>query len=142
MNSVFDKTIEELEHWQEKLLSELASKVFDEIKARSMSYRHDIWVSMSLQNPNEHLILSYSAGEMFQVLVTNLHNLESALSTKIFNATLRKVAISLDDFFIDSMIMNTKFSQGGAAQFKFDICRNLFPLFGQYTRKPGFLFKR
>lgn len=116
--------------------------MFDEIKARSMSYRHDNWVSMPLQSPSDPLILSYSAGEMFQVLVTNLHNLESALSTKIFNATLRKIALSLDDFFIDSMIMNTKFSQGGAAQFKFDITRNLFPLFGQYMRKPALLFKK
>lgn len=142
INSVFDKPIGEIEHWQRRLTKELSSKVFDEIKARSMPYRHDNWVSMPLQTPNEPLILSYSAGEMFQILVSNLHELETLLSTKVFNDVLRRIATSLDDFFIDSMIMNTKFSIGGAAQFKFDITRNLLPLFGQYARRPGLLFKK
>lgn len=106
-----------------------------------MLYRRDNWVSMPRQNANETFALSHSAGEMFQLLVSMLHELEAALSTKIFNSVLRKIAKKLDDFFIDSMIMNTKFSEGGAAQFKFDIERNLLPLFGQYSRRPGLLFK-
>jgi len=139
ITSVFDKSIEELEHWQNKMIKQLASKAVDEIKARSMPYRHDTWVTMA--RTNEALILSYSAGDMFQTLMMGLHDLETALSTKIFNSVLRRIAKKLDDFFIDSMIMNTKFSDGGAAQFKFDITRNLLPLFGQYSRRPGVLFK-
>lgn len=141
ITSVFDKSINELDHWQNKLVKQLSSKVVDEIKAKSMPYRHDNWVSMPRQTRSEAFVLSYSAGEMFQLLVTILHDLEAALSTKIFNAVLRRAAKKLDDFFIDSMIMNTKFSEGGAAQFKFDIERNLLPLFGQYSRRPGLLFK-
>lgn len=141
INSVFDKSINELEHWETKLIKRLSSKIADEIKARSMPYRHDSWVTMPKQNPSEPFTLSYSAGEMFQLLVTSLHELESALSTKIFNKVLRKIAKKLDDFFIDSMIMNIKFTEGGSAQFKFDIQRNLLPLFGQYSRRPGLLFK-
>ena len=141
ISSVFDKPINELEHWQNKLIKQLSSKIVDEIKAKSMTYRHDNWVSMPKQNSSEAFILSFSAGEMFQVLVAVLHDLEAALSTKIFNAVLRRIAKKLDDFFIDSMIMNTKFSEGGAAQFKFDVDRNLLPLFGQYSRRPGLLFK-
>lgn len=75
-------------------------------------------------------------------MVTILHNLETELSIGIFNHTLRLIANRLDDFFIDSMIMNTKFSGGGAAQFNFDVTRNLFPLFGQYTARPHLLFKK
>ncbi|CAO1304372.1 unnamed protein product [Diamesa tonsa] len=141
VSSVFDKSISELEHWQKKLIKQLASKAVDEIKARSMSYRHDHWVNMPKQNANESSILSYSAGEMFQLLVTSLHDLESDLSTVLFNSCLRLIAKKLDDFFIDSMVMNTKFSDGGSAQFRFDISRNLLPLFGQYSRRPGLLFK-
>ncbi|EDW37718.1 GL21322 [Drosophila persimilis] len=40
------------------------------------------------------------------------------------------------------MVMNTKFSPAGAAQFNYDMTRNLFALFGQYTRRPELLFKR
>lgn len=141
ITSVFDKSTSELDHWQNKLTKQLSSKVVDEIKAKSMPYRHDNWVSMPRQNASEPFILSYSAGEMFQLLVSILHDLEAALSTKIFNSVLRRVAKKLDDYFIDSMIMNTKFSEGGAAQFKFDVDRNLLPLFGQYSRRPGLLFK-
>lgn len=142
VSSVFDKSIDELEHWQKKLIKQLASKAVDEIKARSMTYRHDQWVNMPKQHTNESSILSYSAGEMFQLLVTSLHDLESNLSTVLFNSCLRLIAKKLDDFFIDSMVMNTKFSDGGAAQFRFDITRNLLPLFGQYSRRPGLLFKK
>lgn len=55
---------------------------------------------------------------------------------------IRSIARYLDDFFLDNMIMNTKFSRGGTAQFQHDITRNLFPLFGQYVRKPNQLFKK
>lgn len=141
INSVFDKIITELDHWQNKLVKQLSSKYVDDIKAKSMTYRHDQWVTMPKQNSNETFVLSQSAGEMFQVTIAILHDLESALSTKIFNSTLRRMAKKLDDYFIDSMIMNTKFSEGGASQFKYDIARNLIPLFGQYSRRPGLLFK-
>lgn len=141
ITSVFDKSINELDHWQTKLIKQLSSKLVSEIKAKSMPYRHSNWVSMPRQNANESLVLSYSAGEMFQLMMEVLHDLEAALSTTIFNAVLRRIAKKLDDFFIDSMIMNTKFSEGGAKQFKFDIERNLLPLFGQYSRRPGLLFK-
>lgn len=141
ITSVFDKPIKELDHWQNKLVKQLSSRLVDEIKAKSMPYRHDNWVSMPRQSSSEAFVLSYSAGDMYQVLIAVLHDLESALSTTIFNAILRRIAKKLDDFFIDSMIMNTKFSEGGAAQFKFDVERNLLPLFGQYSRRPGLLFK-
>lgn len=142
IDSVFDEIVEKLETWQRKLVKGLSSKIVDDIKARSMPYRHDMWVSMTEQNAKEPFMLSLTAGEMFQIMVTNLHNLEVELSANIFSVVLRLTAHQLDDFFIDSMIMNTKFSYGGAAQFQFDMTRNLFPLFGQYTRRPDLLFKK
>lgn len=74
--------------------------------------------------------------------MTSLHNLESDLSINIFNIVLRLIAHQLDDFFIDSMVMNTKFSSGGASQFVHDMNRNLFVIFGQYVRRPDLLFKK
>lgn len=141
ISSVFDKIAGELDHWENKLIKQLSSKFVDDIKSKTMLFRHDSWVSMQKQNSNEPFILSQTAGEIFQVTIAILHDLETALSTRIFNSTLRRIAKKLDDYFIDSMIMNTKFSEGGAAQFKFDITRNLIPLFGQYSRRPGYLFK-
>ncbi|XP_059615224.1 RINT1-like protein [Phlebotomus argentipes] len=141
INSVFEKPVDELEHWQRKLVKELSGRVVDDIKAKSMSYRHDLWVTMPEQNAKEPFILSITAGEMFQIMMQCLHNLETDLSANVFGIVLRLIAHQLDDFFLDSMIMNTKFSTGGAAQFQFDMTRNLFPLFGQYIRKPELQFK-
>lgn len=67
IESVFDTPVDELEQWQRKLVKELASKLVDEIKAKSMAYRHDNWVSFAEQNSKEPFILSTTAGEMFQV---------------------------------------------------------------------------
>lgn len=71
-----------------------------------------------------------------------MHDLETELSATIFGHTMRLIANRLDDFFLDSMIMNTKFSAGGAAQFNYDMTRNLFALFGQYYPRPQLLFKK
>lgn len=142
INSVFDKPVAELEHWTQLLLKNLSEKAVNEIKAKSMSYRHDCWDTMPEQNTKEPFILSPSAGEMFQVMVTVLHNLERELSGNLFNITLRLIAQQIDNHILDSMIMNTKFSPAGAAQFNYDMTRNLFALFGQYCRRPDLLFKR
>lgn len=142
VNSVFDHSVEVWGQWQQKLTKELAARVVDDIKAKSMPYRHDNWMSMLEQNAKEPFILSPTAGEMFQVMVTSLHNLESELSASIFAITLRLIGERLDEFFLDAMIMNTKFSTGGASQFNFDMTRNLLPLFGQYARRPDLIFKR
>ncbi|XP_013109700.1 RINT1-like protein [Stomoxys calcitrans] len=142
INSVFENPVSELEHWTEKLLKNLATKAVNEIKAKSMPYRHDCWTTMPEQNNKEPFILSPSAGEMFQVMVTVLHNLERELSSNLFNLTLRLIAQQIDTYILDSMIMNTKFSPAGSAQFNYDMTRNLFALFGQYCRRPDLLFKR
>ncbi|XP_068149331.1 RINT1-like protein [Drosophila tropicalis] len=142
INSVFEHAVAELEHWSHQLIKGLSSKAVNEMKSKSMAYRHDSWPSMPEQSGKEPFILSPSGGEMFQVLVTLLHNLDRELSANLFNQTLRLMAQQIDEFMLESMIMNTKFSPSGAAQFNYDMTRNLFALFGQYTRRPELLFKR
>lgn len=142
VNSVFEHPVSELEHWTQELLKNLATKAVNEIKAKSMAYRHDGWPNMPEQNSREPFILSPSAGEMFQVMVTILHNFERTLSANLFNVTLRIIAKQIDDYILDSMVMNNKFSPAGAAQFNYDMTRNMFALFGQYSRRPDLLFKK
>ncbi|XP_017466785.1 PREDICTED: RINT1-like protein isoform X2 [Rhagoletis zephyria] len=142
IHSVFDHPVSELEHWTEKLIENLATKAVNEIKAKSMPYRHDSWSSVPDQNCREPFILSSSAGEMFQVMVTTLHNMERELSLNLFNLTLRIIANQVDDFLFDSLVMNNRFTPAGAAQFNYDMTRNLFALFGQYCRRPDLLFKK
>lgn len=65
--SVFDKSIEEFQHWHKQIINDLSSKIVDDIKAKSMQYRHDNWISMPDHNPKDTFLLSVIAGEMFQV---------------------------------------------------------------------------
>lgn len=67
INSVFDKVVDDFEQWQRTLIKQLASELVGDIKAKSMAYRHDNWISMPDQNALEPFILSVTAGEMFQV---------------------------------------------------------------------------
>ncbi|KAL9701684.1 hypothetical protein quinque_005125 [Culex quinquefasciatus] len=142
ISSVFDKTIEELDHWQRTLVKELSGRVVEEVKGKSRPYRHDAWPTMNQLDTKETFMLSTSASEMFQLLVNNLHSLEAELSANVFSVVIRMIALQFDEWFFDGMVMNTKFSTGGALQFQFDMTRNLFALFGQYARKPSLLFKR
>ncbi|XP_055534418.1 RINT1-like protein [Wyeomyia smithii] len=142
VSSVFDKTTDELEHWQRSLVKDLSTRVVDEVRAKSRPYRHDHWPTMNQLDTKETFMLSTSASEMFQTVVNHLHQLESELSANVFSLVVRLIALQLDEWIIDEMVMNTKFSTGGAAQFQFDMTRNLFALFGQYARKPNLLFKR
>lgn len=71
INSVFDKVVDDLEQWQRILVKELTSKLVDEIKAKSMAYRHDNWISMPDHNALEPYMLSATASEMFQVICAN-----------------------------------------------------------------------
>lgn len=41
----------------------------------------------------------------------------------------------------EEVILQTRFSDTGAAQFKFDMLRGLFPIFGEFTQKPENFFK-
>lgn len=70
VESVFERPIEEFEHWHRKIIGELSSKIVDDIKAKSMPYRHDNWIGMVEQNTSsakDTFALSTTAGEMFQV---------------------------------------------------------------------------
>ena len=39
------------------------------------------------------------------------------------------------------VVLENRFNEGGAAQLQFDMTRNLFPLFGQYTPRPDTYLK-
>lgn len=142
LNTVFEDIIKVLEHWRNKLVKALSARLVDDIKAKSMAYRHDNWIGMPATDPKvDPMILSFTAGDMFQLLVTILTELEAELSENLFLQTMKIVAKQLDAFFIDSMVMVTRFSPGGANQFNFDMSRNLFALFGVYAGNPAILFR-
>ncbi|XP_052872786.1 RINT1-like protein [Anopheles cruzii] len=142
ISSVFDRTIEELDHWQHTLVNGLVTWIVHEITVRSRPYRYDLWPSMGVHDAKETLAVSASASEMFQTAIKLLHDMEQELSANVFSVVLRMIAGQLDEWIVANMVMNTKFSAGGIQQFAYDMTRNLFVMFGQYTDHPKLLFKR
>ena len=52
-----------------------------------------------------------------------------------------RIARDLNKFVYEEVILPNHFSDGGAAQLKFDMERNLFPIFGEFAAKPENYFK-
>lgn len=76
-----------MEQWQRVLVKELASKLVDDIKAKSMAYRHNNWISMPDHNALEPFMLSATASEMFQVNFIRMLSLEG--ERKNFNKKIK-----------------------------------------------------
>lgn len=73
---------------------------------------------------------------MFEILARRLHQLQKSLTSKLFTIVWRYIAQQLDMYLFEDLVLDSKFSDGGALQLKFDVTRNLFPLFSQFTEKP------
>uniref|UniRef100_T1IUF6 RAD50-interacting protein 1 n=1 Tax=Strigamia maritima TaxID=126957 RepID=T1IUF6_STRMM len=139
--TVFEKIINLLEHMKIDMIRKLADYVATEVKAKSYPYRSDKWFSMPSQKEFIVPTLSSSACNMLSVLTVQLHTLKNSLSEPLFNTLWELVAVELNSYFYEELIMRNKFNDGGCAQVHFDISRNLFPIFGEYSRKPENYFK-
>lgn len=95
---------------------------------------------MPAQKDLRSLSLTPTACPIFEILATRLHQLQKSLASKLFTIIWRSVAQQLDVFLFEDLVMDSRFSEGGALQLKFDITRNLFPLFSQFTEKPSSYF--
>lgn len=88
------------------------------------------------------LSLTSTACPMFEILATRLHQVEKCLASQLFRTFWHSVAEKLDKYFYDELILENRFNEGGSTQLKYDITRNLFPLFAQYTEKPETYFTK
>lgn len=91
---------------------------------------------MTAQKDFRTLSLTPTACFMFEILAKRLHQLQKSLTYKLFIFVWRFIAQQLDNHLFEDLVLDNKFNDGGAVQFKFDVTRNLFPLFAQFSEKP------
>ncbi|XP_045596611.2 LOW QUALITY PROTEIN: RAD50-interacting protein 1 [Procambarus clarkii] len=143
--SVFDGTIKLYTHIEGEMVRTLASYVFSEVRARSQPYRQDKW--FHTMNPRHVLDfnkineLSPSICPLLEVLARHLHALRDILASSLFMQLWKIVADTLNKYVYEEVILQTRFSDAGAMQFKFDMTRGLFPIFGAFTQKPENFFR-
>ncbi|KAK0173873.1 hypothetical protein PV328_007015 [Microctonus aethiopoides] len=138
--SVFDDAVALLKRLEKELLDEISDSVALEVKAKSRPYRTDKWFAMQNEKEVASLSVTRTGCPMFEELTKQLHRLNDALSLPLFNIAWRNIASQLDRYLYEGVILENQFNTGGAAQLKYDITRNLFPLFGLYTEKPESYF--
>ncbi|XP_015111807.1 RAD50-interacting protein 1 [Diachasma alloeum] len=138
--TVFDESVALLTRLENKLMTEICQYVVLDVKAKSRPYRTDKWFAM--QNKKEVVSLSVtpSGCPMFQELASGLHKLHQILALELFNIAWKNLAAQLDQYLFEEIVLVNRFNVGGAEQLKFDVTRNLFPLFGLYTNKPESYF--
>uniref|UniRef100_A0A6P7FPX9 RAD50-interacting protein 1 n=1 Tax=Diabrotica virgifera virgifera TaxID=50390 RepID=A0A6P7FPX9_DIAVI len=135
-DTVFAETLSLYTHMRKDLLHTLAETVIAEVKVRSKSYRCESWLMMKAEKEFRSLSLTPAACPMFEILSKRLHQLQKSLQSQIFVAVWRSIAQQLDSYLFEDLVLDNRFSVGGALQFKFDITRNLIPLFLQFSERP------
>lgn len=138
--SIFAETLSLYRHFRRDLLCGLSEKVISEIKKCSWNYRRERWSSMKVLKEFRSLSLTPSACPLFDVLAKRLHQLEKKLQSRLFTIVWRNIATQLDTYLFEDLVMDNRFNDGGALQLKFDVTRNLLPLFSQYTDTPANYF--
>lgn len=86
------------------------------------------------------LSLTPSACPVFEIVAKRLHQLQKTLASKLFTIVWRSIAHQLDTFLFEDLVMDNRFNDGGALQLKYDVTRNLLPLFSQFTERPESYF--
>lgn len=140
--TVFADILSLYRHMRRDLLSTLVEAVMMEIKARSRAYRNDKWSSMTNTLELRSLSLTPTACPMFEILARRLHQLQKYLAQKLFGHIWKQIAEQLDNFLFEDLVLDNRFNQNGALQLKYDVTKNLFPLFAQYTDKPDNYFTK
>lgn len=139
-DNVFSEILSLYRHMRRDLLLTLSESVVMEVKVRSKNYRRERWSHMSTSKDFRSISLTPSACPMFDVIAKRLHQLEKHLQTNLFTNVWRSIAQQIDTHLFEDLIMDNRFNEGGALQFKFDIIRNLLPLFSQFSEKPNNYF--
>ena len=139
--SVFDKIVTTYEHLRTTMLKDIVYAVMTEIKSRSQAYKREKWTQIPSACEWVSLSLSSSACEMLLILKSRFHILGLYLSPPNMALVWQRIARDLNKFVYEEVILPNHFSDGGAAQLKYDMERNLFPIFGEFTKKPENYFK-
>ncbi|KAL8616926.1 hypothetical protein ACOMHN_041845 [Nucella lapillus] len=140
--TVFEDLIDLFESLMHDMLKNMVNYVFMGVQACCHAYRRDTWlVHPSHKDLMSSMGLSPSACEMLLVLKGHLGHVGDLLSRPLFTKFWQRLAARLNTFLLNEVILTNHFSEGGAFQLQFDMTRNLFPVFGEFTQKPEGYFR-
>ncbi|XP_028395357.1 RAD50-interacting protein 1-like [Dendronephthya gigantea] len=140
--TLFEGAIAQLKTLQSNMLTVLVKHVGNEFKMKSELYRNESWHSLPSHKDLAITSLSSSLCDMIIYLRDILRKLKQEMADCLFTSLWKQLATDLSEFLFNEVVLKSHFNEGGAAQLKFDVHKNLFVLFGQFTSKPENYFRK
>jgi len=141
MASVFEEVTQRLQDLMEHMILKIVEHVVQGFRMLSKPYKKEKWHMFPPPKDIILLALSSSACEMLLFIKGRLQILQEQLASIIFNMIWKNLAQALNKCIYEEIILECHFNEGGAAQLQFDLTKNLFTLFLEYTQKPENFFK-
>jgi len=141
VGSVFEGVVQSLQNLKEQMINIIMEHVVQGFRMLSKPYKKEKWHIFPPPKDILLLTLSSSACEMLLFLKGRLQILQEQLASNVFSVMWKDLAQALNKFVYEEIILQCHFNEGGAAQLQFDLTKNLFTLFLEYTQKPENFFK-
>lgn len=141
-DSVFESMLCLYDRLHKDGVEQIANIVFSEFEIKGWSYVSESWLTLPSKEEQLTLVVSRTACPMLLVLQERLGLISHKLCPQMFSSCWHKIADKVDSYLFQQVVLRNKFNVGGALQLQFDMTRNLFPLFSQYTQKPENRFRR
>jgi hypothetical protein len=126
---------------KQELLETLVDCVVVTFKAKSKMYKREKWQVMAAREDIVSLELTSSACDMLATLRQQLEVIQQELAISLFQPLWMRVAENIDQYLYKEIVCSVHFNEAGAQQFHYDMTRNLYLLFAEYTSKPENFFK-
>ena len=134
-NGTFCDVIDLLDQMLDKTMKDIVDHVVQEVISVGHEYVNNKWENIMVSvSADSHL--SVSACGWMSVVRNALYEAHNLLCVHLFNHFWKLLAAKLNDYIYNQVIMNNKFSEGGAIQLAFDMNKNLFAIFSEYTSRP------
>ncbi|KAF0287913.1 RAD50-interacting protein 1 [Amphibalanus amphitrite] len=134
--TAFDEIVQRLGRIENDIVEAIVNQILLEVKARSRPYRKDKWFAMPSPTDFVSPSLTPTACPILQVLTQCLQQLRGLLAASVFDSVWHALASQLCEYLYDELVMANSFNEGGAAQLRFDIERNLLAVFSDLGDDP------
>jgi len=140
-HGIFDEIASSLTMLTASVMEKVIKSQENDFVKKLASYKRERWHCMPASRDVVKHILPPSACSLFMAVKEILRNMRSELSPVVFGSLWQKYAKMADCHIFNELILDNHFNEGGASQIMFDMTKNLFVLFEEYTSKPESFFK-
>ncbi|EDV20641.1 uncharacterized protein TRIADDRAFT_31481 [Trichoplax adhaerens] len=138
--TIFDGIIGLYNILLDEMLNKLGLVVMQIIKKNAKPYCKQKWLSMQSIRGST-LQLSPSACDMLVSVRESLQYYQTFLDSSIFLKFWQRLAQEINEHLYQELVVSNLFNENGAKQLEYDVNKNLFILFREYTHRPDNFFK-